>query len=286
VSFTFDEFFPFDPGHGASANSTRWRKMAQLWAPDGVLSNYLNQLNATQAGSQVTVQTGAVFMHGNYAELENPQTFTVGTNGTIVAQANLALANEFINLTYRDGVVDYGTNPSNNYEQDTGIWEIPIWLISGGSLVDLRNLINPATGLRWTATSPTATPVATSSTLQSSFGVARIPYAAQGFLHGTLLVQFSDMSQAQSVACSLTYQWGQTDQQPNPITTADTITPANSAGFNAGVNISVPVSLTTSVPVSQGKKTFGWRVTAGTGPGITVSQMTLSLWTGGRAPAA
>ena len=278
----FDEFFPFDPGYGASANAARWRKMAQLWMADGVLANYLNQMNASIAGSVVTVQTGAVFIHGYYAELQNNQTFTVGTNGTIVAQINFA--NEVVALVYRDTVVDYGTG---GFEQDTNIWEIPIWGVSGGTtLLDLRNLINPATGLRWTANQSGATSVGTSSTAQFSFGVARIPYAALGFLHGTLLVQFSDMSVAQTVACSLTYQWGQTDQQPNPITAADTITPANSAGFPTGSSISMPVSLMTPVPVTQGKKTFGWRVTAGTGPGITVSQMTLSLWTGGRPPAA
>jgi hypothetical protein len=285
----FDETFPWDPGYGAQANAARWRKMGKLWAPDGVVQGYLNQLNCTGTLPNVQIQTGAVFVNGYYAEVQNPQSFTMGTNGTIVAQVNYA--NEVAALIYRDTITDYGTG---GFQQDQpgvvttpNIWEIPIWGVSGGTtLLDLRNLINPATGLRWAASSPGATPVASNSTLQSSFGLARIPYAAQGFLHGTLLVTFSDMSQVQSAACSLTYQWGASDQQPNPITAADTITPANTAGFPAGAGISVPVSLITAVPVTQGKKTFGWRVTAGTGPGIQVSQMALSLWTGGRPPAA
>ena len=37
-----DEFFPFDIGHGQPANTTRWRKMAQLWQSDGVVTGYLN----------------------------------------------------------------------------------------------------------------------------------------------------------------------------------------------------------------------------------------------------
>jgi hypothetical protein len=271
----FDEFFPFDPGFGASASAARWRKMANLWIADGVVANYLNQMNGTLVGNQITVQSGAVFIHGYYAEIVNSQTFTVGTNGTIVAQANFNT--ELVALVYRDTVVDYG---SGGYEQDTNIWEIPIWGISGGNtLLDLRNLINPATGLRWSASQPGSTPIASAGTLQSNFGLARIPYVAQGFLHGTLLLTFSDLSQAQSAICQMTYQWGAGDQQVSP-----TITPANSAGFAANTSLSMPVALTGAIPVTQGKKTFGWRVTAGTGPGIQVSQMTLSLWTGGRPP--
>jgi hypothetical protein len=272
----FDEYFPFDPGFGASANAARWRKMANLWMADGVLANYLNQMNATMAGSVITVQSGAVFIHGYYAEIVNPQNFTVGT-GTVVAQVNFNT--EIVALVYRDTVVDYG---SGGFEQDANIWEIPIWGIQGGStLLDLRNLINPAVGLRWWASQVGSTPVGSGTTLQTSFGLARIPYAAQGFLHGTMLLTFSDMSQAQSVICQMTYQWGVGDQQVSP-----SITPANSAGFPAGSSLSIPVALTGVIPVTQGKKTFGWRVTAGTGPGISVAQLTLSLWTGGRPPAA
>lgn len=279
-SYVFDEFFPFDPGHGASANSARWRKMAQLWAPDGVVNNYLNELNATQATNQVTVQTGAVFIHGYYAELATQQTFTVGTNGTIVAQVNMAVNSEVINLVYRDGVIDYGSSPGTSYEQDASIWEIPIWLISAGSLVDIRTKINPATGLRWWAQSAAATPIATSTTVNFIFVTARIPYKASGFLHGTMMLQFSDLSQAQSAACTLVYQNGLGDQQLSL-----TITPSISGGGPAGQNIWIPVSLTGVIPVTQGKKTAGWRVTAGTGPGIQVASLTLSLWTGG-VPAA
>jgi hypothetical protein len=271
----FDEFFPFDPGYGATANAARWRKMAQLWAADGVLANYLNQLNATLAGSTLTVQSGAVFIHGYYAELQNNQTFTMGTNGTLVAQVNFA--NEVVALVYRDTITDYG---AGGFEQDTNVWEIPIWGISGGNtLLDLRNLVNPANGLRWVANQQGATTIPTGQTNQFSFGAARIPYAAQGFLHGTLLLTFSDLSQAQTVTCSLTYQYGQGDQQQTP-----TISPAVTAGGVVNQQLSIPVSLFGVVPVTQGKKTFGWRVQAGPGPGVSVAQLNLSLSTGGRPP--
>lgn len=280
----FDEYFPFDPGFGASANAARWRKMANLWMADGVVANYPlgststnGQLWATIAGSTVTVQPGAVFIRGYYAEITAAQTFPAVATGTIVAQVNFTT--EVVALVYRDTVVDYGTG---GFEQDANIWEIPIWGVQGGTtLLDLRNLVNPATGLRWTASQAGSTPIATGTTLQSSFGLARIPYAATGFLHGTLLLTFNDLSVAQSVICQMTYQWGQTDQQVSPV-----VTPANSVGFPSGSSLSIPVGLTGAIPVTQGKKTFGWRVTAGTGPGVAVSQMTLSLWTGGRPPAA
>jgi hypothetical protein len=277
----FDEYYPFDPGMGAgTANAARWRKMANLWAPDGVVSNYpygntpaTSQLYATAiTGGATTIQQGAVFIHGYYAEIQTPQPINVGAAGTIVAHCDFNT--EKVSLLFTTAT-DYG---SGGFEQDLNIWEIPLWGVSGSTLTDLRNLINPTTGIRWFASSPGVVPVGTGAVSQNSFGLARIPYAAQGFLHGTLLVQFNDISQAQNATCQLTYQWNQSDQQVSPI-----ITPA-AAGGVSGQTISVPVALMGVVPVSQGRKTFGWRVTAGPGPGISISQMTLSLWATGIAP--
>src|SRR5262252_134709 len=255
----FDEYFPFDPGYGAAANAARWRKMANLWQSDGVVANYpygaaanVSQLFATPiSGGQTQIQQGAVFVHGYYAEIQTPQTISVGSN------------------------------PANNYEQDANIWEIPIWLVSSGALVDIRTLINPANGLRWWAQSAGVQPIAANGTLQNSFGTARIPYVAQAFLHGVLLLTFTDLSQAQTATCTLTYQYGAGDQQVSP-----SIVPAITAGGAAGQQLSLPVSLTGLVPVTQGRKTFGWRVVAGPGPGIQVSTMSMSISTGGTPGAA
>jgi len=279
----FDEYFPFDPGFGAAANAARWRKMANLWMSDGVVANYPYGAAATArelyaspiSGGSSTLQPGAVFIHGYYAEISTAQTITgIGTNGTIVAQVDFN--NEICQLLYRDGVVDYGSNIATNYQQDNNKWEVPIWLVTAGALVDIRCLVNPASGLRWSASSAGAQPISSNTTGQFSFGVARVPYAATGFLVGSLLLTFTDMSQAQTVTCSLTYQWGQGDQQQSPL-----IQPAITAGGAAGQFLSIPVALTGTVPISQGKKTYGWRVTAGTGPAIQVAQMTLSLSAGG-----
>lgn len=282
MSFVLDEFFPFDPGFGASANASRWRKMAALWQADGVVNNYLSSLSATQSGNQITVNPGGLFIHGYYGELQSAKTFTVGSNGTIVAQANLPTNNEFIQLTYRDGVVDYGTNPSSSYEQDANVWEMPLWLISSGSLVDLRTLIQPGGDLIWWNHSDAAQPVSSGSTIPISFVTARVPYAGWASLQGSALITFTDLSQIQQATCSLVYQYGVTGEQY----ISPAISPGNTAGATAGQQLSLPVSLTGWAPVRQGRKTAGWLVTAGNGPQIQISSMTLTMRLGGVPPAA
>lgn len=289
---TFDEFFPFDPGFGASANSSRWRKMAKLWQTDGVLSAWYNPsntlvsapnvLSATIAGSVVTVNPGGLYVHGYYAELQSAKTFTVGANGTIVAQVNMPTNNEFIQIGYRDGVTDYGSNPASTYEQDNTIWEMPLWLISSSQLIDLRTWINPGADLVWWNHYDPTMPINSGTTIPNSFLTARIPYAGWALLHGSALITFTDMSQAQSAACSLVYQYGVSGQQY----ISPAITPAITAGGVAGQQISLPVSLTAFAPVSQGRKTAGWIVTAGTGPLVQISAMTLSMTLAGVPPAA
>jgi hypothetical protein len=276
-----DEFFPFDLGNGAPANTARWRKMAQLWAPDGILANYLNQLNATLAGTTVTVQSGGLFLHGYYGEVQNPQTITgVGTNGTVVAGADLV--NQNVSIYYRDQVVDYGSNPATNYEQDANKWEMPLWLVSGTTLVDLRNLFTSGMGMGWWNSAPGPVSVGTGTTSQMNILTSRVPYTTWAMLNGTLLVTFTDASQAQTAICQLTYQFGQSDQQTSP-----TITPSIPGAGPAGGQLAIPVGLSALIPTTQGKKTLGWRVTAGTpGPQISVTSMTLGLTLVARPPAA
>ena len=290
MAFVFDEFFPFDPGFGASANSSRWRKMAKLWQTDGVLSAWYtptntlvvapNVLSATQAGNQVTVNPGGCFVHGYYAELQSAKTFTVGSNGTIVAQVNMPTNNEFVQIIYRDGITDYGGNPSSNFEQDNTIWEMPLWLIQSSTLYDLRTFINPGGDLVWWNHSDPAMPVSSGSTIPNSFVTARVPYAGWAMLTGSALITFTDLSQAQQDTCSLVYQYGVSGQQY----ISPAISPAITAGGVAGQQIALPVSLTAFAPVSQGRKTAGWLVTAGTGPQIQISAMTLSMRLAGVPP--
>jgi hypothetical protein len=268
----FDEFFPWDPGYGASANATRWRKMAQLWASDGVRPNYPtatpNCLTATIAGTQVTVNPGACYIHGYYAELVNAQTLTASGNGTVVAQADLV--NEQCVLYFKAGATDY-----SGYEQDfTTAWEMPLWLVSGGVLYDLRVFINPGAGINWWINSAAA-PVSVSpnGSSQNDLLVARVPYAGIALITGQMTVTFTDLSQLQTATCSLTYQYGVSGQQY--ISPAQT--PGVSGGLAAGQSLSMPVAMSAQVPVTQGRKMIGWRVTAGPPPGTSVQLTSLTL---------
>ena|SRR5215467_2607694 len=289
---TFTEIFPFDIGKGQSANTTRWRKMAHLWGSDGVLLNFPPDAPAAVAphpkawnlaaelnGTQFILYPGALFIRGYYAELASAlPAMTVGANGTVVAQADLV--NQVINVVYRDNVVDYGTNPASNYRQDidtpnttASIYEVPLWLISSGQLVDLRTFANPVAGLNWWQ--PLAGPisVATGQFTQQDMLICRVPYLGQAFIQGSLLLTFMDPSSAQSAACSLTYQ----SQVSGQAYISPAIQPAISGGLPANQPFSIPVSLTASLPITQGRKTVGWKVTAGTGPLIQISQLTVSM---------
>lgn len=295
MAFAFDEYFPFDPGApgAATANATRWRKMGQLWAPDGVRANFLNSLNATQAGNQVTVQSGAVFIHGYYAESQNPHSFTVGSNGTIVAQASLVTSNELVNLVYRDGITDYGSTPAANFQQDpdpgANIWEIPIWGISGGTLVDLRTMVSGGQGVTWAAhfDIPQTLPSGTTTPLTvAQFLVARVSYVGWAKVEGTAMITFQDLSQAQNASCQLSYQQGIAGQAQ--LVPATPVQPGTSAWGSAmaGQTMTMPITLSGLIPVTLGRKTAGWLVSAGPGPAIQISNMTMSMRLVSTGPAA
>jgi hypothetical protein len=274
----FDLTFPWDKGFGTPASSSMWRKMAQLWCSDGVVAGYQQSLTCTLSAGTVTVNPGACFIHGYYGEVINTQTITgVGSNGTVVAKADLV--NEICLIYYKDQAVDYGG--TTGYEQDANAWEIPLYLVSGTTLTDLRTMVSPGVGLGWWSSAPGPVSVLTSQTGQINFLTARIPYATWAILTGTMLLTFSDASQAQSAICQLTYQQGQSDQQ-----LSTTITPGMAGTGAAGAAVSHPVALNGLIPVTQGKKTLGWRVTAGTGPQISVASLTLAINLVARPPAA
>jgi hypothetical protein len=269
----FDLFFPWDKGFGAPASSANWRKMAQLWSLDGVLINYNQMLAATLAGSQVTINPGAVFVHGYYAEVVSAQTINVGVNGTVVAKADLV--NENCLIYYKDQAIDY-----SGYEQDASAWEIPLWLVSGSTLIDLRTWIGCGAGAGWAGSSPGLSTVPSAQTVQLNLLTPRVAYVGAAQLAGSMMVIFSDASQAQSAICQLTYQFGASDQAVTPV-----ITPQIPGGGAAGSPVYHAVSVTGQITVGQGKKSVGWRVTAGTGPQIQVSQMTVSMNLVDAAPA-
>jgi hypothetical protein len=277
----FDEYFPFDKGFGASANSARWRKMAQLWCPDGVLQNYptgvstVTQLFATIASNTVTIQPGAAFIHGYYAEVMAPQNVvSVTGNGTIVAGVDLV--NEICSIYYKSGATDY-----SGYTQSLSLWEIPLWLVTGGAtLTDLRTFIIGGQGVTWAGRLDGPISIATGGTsplVMAQFMVARVPYAGWAKIEGSAMITLTDLSAAQTASCQLTYQQGVAGQAQLAPTTA--MQPGNSA-WGAGMSLqtlALPITLSGVIPVTTGLKNAGWLVVAGPGPGIQVSNMTLSM---------
>lgn len=267
----FDEYFPWDKGFGSSASSSRWRKMAQLWAPDGVVANYpvgvaAGGLNATIAGGIVTVNPGACFMHGYYGEIFAAQAINVGASGTVVAKADFD--NEICSIIFHNGAIDY-----NGYQQDTHAWEVPLWLVSSGTLTDLRCFISGGAGLGWSGTMPQQT-VSSGTTVNFNFMYPRFSYPTFVQLRATGLVTFTDASAAQSAIAQISYQYGQSDNQTS---ITPTIVPAIDGGGASGVPIAMPLSLAALVPVTTGKKSVGCLVTAGTGPQILFGPMTMLI---------
>jgi hypothetical protein len=268
---TFDEYYPWDKGFGSAANSARWRKMAQLWAPDGVVANYpVGQsgwgLGATLSGGTATVTPGACFIHGYYAEIFAQQAVPVGASGTIVARADLD--NEVCSIIFHSGAVDY-----NGYQQDVHAWEIPLWLVSSGSLTDLRCFISGGGAVGWSGTM-TQQPVNSGLTINFNFMYPRFSYPAQVQLRATGAITFTDASSAQSAICQISYEYGQSDNQTS---LTPVVTPASAGGGPSGVPISVPISLSASLPVTTGKKSIGCLVTAGTGPQILFGPLTMLI---------
>ena len=120
--------WPTDGADGSVATEARWRKMGRHWAPTGVVP-VGGLLKPTLAGTTLTVQDGAAWVDGHFAELLGSQVLTVTANGIVVVRFDPA-ANT-AQLVYRDGVSTPAQDPN-------GVYEMPIAQIVGGVLADRR----------------------------------------------------------------------------------------------------------------------------------------------------
>lgn len=245
--------------------------MAQLWAPDGVVAGYKNQLSGTYSstGPKVTLNPGACFVHGYYCEIITAQPITVGASGTVVARADLD--NEVCLPFYHAGAVDY-----NGYQQDDHAWEVPLWLVSSGTLTDLRTYVSGGAGLSWPGQLAVSS-VSSGQTINFNFMYPRVPYPTWSSIVASGVVTFSDAGTAQSVQLQLSFQYGQTDVQLIPANTPTGPGPllvSIPGSGPSGTPFNVPFTLTGVIPVTKGKKTVGCLVQADTGPGIQVGPMT------------
>lgn len=133
---TMQLFYPFNKNQGTGANAANWGKMARLWAADGVVAGEGNELNAVLGGGNITLDTGAVWVEGFYGENLNPTVVTgVSNNGLLTAR--LDYQNNEIGIVYQDGTTVSLTQIYGN------VWDIPLYQISNGVLVDQRSFTSP-----------------------------------------------------------------------------------------------------------------------------------------------
>lgn len=130
------DVWPTDGEDGSIATEAKWRKMGRLFAPDSVVANAGGELALSLAGTALTVQSGAVWIDGHYAELAGSQNLTVTANGLVVIRFDPAA--NIAELVYRDGATVPEQNPN-------GIWEMVIGSVSGSVLTDSRNIL-PVSG--------------------------------------------------------------------------------------------------------------------------------------------
>ena len=123
--------WPTDGADGSVATEARWRKMARHWAPTEVAPGVGNELYPTLAFPNLTIDHGAFWIDGHYAELLGSQVLAVTANGLVVVRFDPA-ANT-AELLYRDGVSTPAQDPN-------GVYEMPVAQIAGSALVDVRPL--------------------------------------------------------------------------------------------------------------------------------------------------
>jgi hypothetical protein len=139
----FDEYFPFNKGFGSPANASRWQKMSKIWSGDGVdigvdfqFGNVGNP--TTYAGTTVTLQSGAVYLQGYYAELlaSAPLAITVPNNPTGVIVAHLNILTSVMEPLYLNGL----SVPPVNSATDAYLF---LWKLVAGVFTDKRVLVGP-----------------------------------------------------------------------------------------------------------------------------------------------
>jgi hypothetical protein len=140
-SIIFDTYFPFDDGPGANTGMARWRRMAQLWLPSGVVRGVTGELgpNFFDAGAQTFhVAPGAVWAHGFYGEAVAGKAVPIpGNDGLLVAR--LRPDTHDIILEWRPGA-RFG----DELQDPNGWWDVPLYETwPDGRWADRRRLVSP-----------------------------------------------------------------------------------------------------------------------------------------------
>ena len=125
--------WPTDGADGSVSSEARWRAMARLWAPSGVVAGFGGDLAPTLGSGVINVAAGAAWVDGHYCELATPASEASTATGLLVVRFTPA-DNKF-ELVYRDGA----TTPT----QTDATWELPIARMTGGVMADVRVLLAP-----------------------------------------------------------------------------------------------------------------------------------------------
>ena len=283
----FDEYYPFDFGHGNLATSQRWRKMARLFMPDASVwagpdypAPY--QMTGTITGGQITVGPGAMVVHGYYCELLNPVSFPVGTAGMVVAGVDLV--NEIASVYYKSGAQDY-----KDLTQTDQLWETPMWLISGTTLIEMRATATPGRALAtYNFVGSKTTPPPTGpggpgspyytlqpwATITVNFLSFRCTHPCFCLLFGGVQLGLQNPLYVQAALTSIIVQPGLPDEQDGQVT-EPLYWPAG-GGINPGYPLRIYAPLFMGcIITTPGKKTAGIKVTVGGGPPVDLTQFSL-----------
>ncbi|MEN6522836.1 MAG: hypothetical protein ABFD14_03840 [Anaerolineaceae bacterium] len=157
-------FIPFDSGAGASVFTAQWSKMMRTQFKDGVISNYLNdmQVYADSTGMQVKVKSGAGWIKGHYYENDLEEILAITAANATLARWDLVVLE--VDWTKTDAQmiakVITGTPAASPalpaLTQNTSVWQIPlakvvvgaaVSTIAAGNVSDLRIFANNFRGM-------------------------------------------------------------------------------------------------------------------------------------------
>lgn len=157
-------FIPFDSGAGASVFTAQWSKMMRTQFKDGVISNYLNDLQvyADSTGMQVKVKSGAGWIKGHYYENDLEEILAITAANATLARWDLVVLE--VDWTKADNQmiarVITGTPAASPalpaLTQNTSVWQIPlakvvvgaaVSTIIAGNVSDLRVFANNYRGM-------------------------------------------------------------------------------------------------------------------------------------------
>jgi len=134
MSVVMDSFFPMPEGPGADVYQDRWRQMAMLWAPAGVVRGVGLELFAWWDGvtDQFIMESGAVWVGGFYAEMATAKWYPIpGLLGLVVARFDPLRNN--VEVVFKEGAGHIFV------EDPDGWWEVPLFRFNGaGSWTDER----------------------------------------------------------------------------------------------------------------------------------------------------